>query len=78
MTSRGQNTNYHQKYLFRVRLVRGESMYGSPGKKSFWKKPGNKNIGKKSEFSEVLGKNVTGNNVLCFGFLGARTKVLEN
>ncbi len=59
MTSRGQNTNYHQKYLFRVRLVRGESMYESPGKKSFWKKPGNKNIGKKSEFSEVLGKNVT-------------------
>jgi len=41
------------------------------GKKSFWnKKPGNKNFGKKSEFSQVLGKNVSGNKVLCFGFLG--------
>ena len=42
-----------------------------PGKKKFLgKKPGNKNFGKKSEFSEVLGKNVTGNKVLYFGFLG--------
>jgi len=34
------------------------------------KKPGNKNFGKKSAFSQVLGKNVTGNKVMCFGFLG--------
>ena len=38
--------------------------------KSFWKKkPRNKNFGKKSEFYQVLGKNVTGNKVMCFGFL---------
>ena len=36
-----------------------------PGKKVSEKKPGNKNFGKKSEFSQVLGKNVTGNKVLC-------------
>jgi len=41
-----------------------------PGKKVSGKKPGNKIFGKKSEFSQVLGKNVTGNKVLCFGFLG--------
>ena len=41
-----------------------------PGKKVSEKKPGNKNFGKKSEFSQVFGKNVTGNKVLCFGFLG--------
>ena len=29
-----------------------------------------KTLEKKSEFSQVLGKNVTGNKVLCFGFLG--------
>jgi len=28
------------------------------------KRPGNKNFGKKSKFSEVLGQNVTGNKVL--------------
>jgi len=39
-------------------------------KKFLEKKPGNKNFGKKSEFSQVLGKNVIGNKVLCFGFLG--------
>ena len=39
-------------------------------KKCLEKKPGNKNFGKKSEFSQVLEKNVTGNKVLCFGFLG--------
>ena len=36
-------------------------------KKFLKKKPGNKNSG---EFSQVLGKNVTGNKVQCFGFLG--------
>ena len=41
-----------------------------PGKKFLEKKPGNKNFGKKSEFYQVLGKNVTVNKVLCFGFLG--------
>ena len=46
-----------------------ESMEESPGKKVSEKKPGNKNFGKKSEFYQVLGKNVTGNKVLCFGFL---------
>ena len=40
------------------------------GKKFLKKKPGNKNFGKKSEFSQVLRKNVTGNKVQCFGFLG--------
>jgi len=39
------------------------------GKKCLEKKPGNKNFGKKSEYSQVLGKNVTGNKVLCFEFL---------
>jgi len=39
-------------------------------KKFLEKKPGNKNFGKKSEFYQVLGKNVTVNKVLCFGFLG--------
>ena len=39
-----------------------ESMHESPGKKV----SGNKNLGKKSEFSQFLGKNVTGNKVLCF------------
>ena len=39
-------------------------------KKFLEKKPGNKNFAKKSEFSQVLGKNVIGNKVLCFGFLG--------
>jgi len=39
-------------------------------KKFLKKKPGNKYFGKKSEFYQVLGKNVTGNKVLCFGFLG--------
>jgi len=29
-----------------------------------------KTLEKKSEFYQVLGKNVTGNKVLCFGFLG--------
>jgi len=41
-----------------------------PGKKFLEKKPGNKNFGKMSEFSQVLGKNITGNKVLCFRFLG--------
>ena len=41
-----------------------------PGKKVSEKKPGNKNYRKKCEISQVLGKNVTGNKVLCFGFLG--------
>jgi len=45
-------------------------MEESPGKKVSEKKPGNKNFEKKSEFYQVLGKNVTGNKVLCFGFLG--------
>jgi len=31
-----------------------------PGKKVSGKKPGNKNFRKKSEFYQVLGKNVTG------------------
>ena len=39
------------------------------GKKFQEKKPGNKNSGKKFEFSEVLGKNVIGIKVLCFRFL---------
>ena len=34
------------------------------------KKPGNKNIDKKSQFSEVLEQNVTENKVLSFRFLG--------
>ena len=42
----------------------------SQEKKFLERKPGNKNFEKKSEFSQVLGKNVTGNKVLCFGFLG--------
>ena len=33
-------------------------------------KPGNKNFDKKSQFSEVLGRNVAGNKVLSFSFLG--------
>ena len=38
--------------------------------KSFWKKHLEiKTLEKKSEFSHVLGNNVTGNTVLCFGFL---------
>ena len=41
-----------------------------PGKKVSGKKLGNKNFRKKFEFYQVLGKNVTGNKVLCFGFLG--------
>ena len=42
------------------------------GKKSVWKKKNLeiKTLGKKSEFFKVLGKNVTRNKVLCFGFLG--------
>jgi len=33
--------------------------------KNLWKKkPGNRNVGTKSQFSEVLGQNVTGNKVL--------------
>ena len=36
------------------------------GKKVFGKKPGNKNFVKKSQISEVLGQNVTGNKVLSF------------
>ena len=40
------------------------------GKKVSGKKPGNKNFGKKVWIFSVLGKNVTGNKVLCFGFLG--------
>ena len=39
-------------------------------KKFLGKKTWKKNFGKKSEFSQVLGKNITGNKVLCFGFLG--------
>ena len=38
--------------------------------KKFLKKPRNNNFGLKSEFSQLLGKNVTGNKVLFFGFLG--------
>ena len=34
------------------------------------KKPGIKNFGKNSQFSEILGQNVTGNTVLSFRFLG--------
>ena len=34
------------------------------------KKPGIKNFGKNSQFSEILGQNVTGNKVLSFRFLG--------
>ena len=45
-------------------LPSSESMEESPGKKVSEKKPGNKNFGKKSEFYQVLGKNVTGNKVL--------------
>jgi len=41
-----------------------------PRKKVSGKKPGNKNFEKKSEFYQVLGKNVTGTKVLFFGFLG--------
>ena len=46
-----------------------------PGKKVSGKKPGNKNFGKKSEFSQVPAKKVTGNKVLCFGFLGLFSKI---
>ena len=39
--------------------------------KSFWKKNLEiKTLEKKSEFYQVLEKNVTGNKVVCFGFLG--------
>ena len=38
-------------------------MKESHRKKGFLrKKPGNKNVGKKSQFYEVLGQHVTGNN----------------
>jgi len=41
-----------------------------PGKKFLEKKPGNKNFGKKVRILSILEKNVTGNKVLCFEFLG--------
>ena len=41
-----------------------------PGKKVSAKKPGNKNLGKKSEFFQVLGKNDTENKILSFRWLG--------
>ena len=45
-------------------------------KKQFLKKkPGNKNLGKKSKFPEVLGQNVTGNKVLSFRFLELFPKI---
>ena len=50
------------------RLV--ESMKENPGKKVSGKKTWKKKLRKKSEFNQVLGKNVTGNKALRFGFLG--------
>jgi len=41
-----------------------------PGKKVSGKKPGNNNFGIKVRIFSSLRKNVTGNKVLCFGFLG--------
>ena len=38
-------------------------------KKFLEKNPEIKTLEKKSEFYQVLGKNVSGNKVLCFGFL---------
>ena len=41
-----------------------------PGKKVSGKKPGNKNFGKKVWIWSSPWKNITGNKVLWFGFLG--------
>ena len=49
---------------------RGIYVRKSREKKFLEQKSGHKNFGKKSEFYQVLGKNFTGNKVLCFGFLG--------
>ena len=46
------------------------------GKKVSGKKPRNKKFGKKSQFSEVLGQNVTGNIVLSFRLLGFFPKII--
>jgi len=54
----------HLQYISRIYVRKSRE-------KSFWKKNLEiKTLGKKSEFSPVLGKNVTGNKVPCFGFLG--------
>ena len=45
-------------------------------KKFLEKKPVIKTLEKKSKFYQVLGKNVTGNKVLCFGFLGLFPKIV--
>jgi len=51
--------------------VLNEFMQESHRKKKFLEKiPGNKNFGKNSQFSEVLGQNDTGNKVLSLRFLG--------
>ena len=49
-----------EKYSTLVRIYIRKSQ-----EKNLWKKkPGNRNVGTKSQFSEVLGQNVTGNKVL--------------
>ena len=45
-------------------------MESGQGKKFLEKNLEIKTLGKKSEFAQVIGKNVTGNKTLCFGFLG--------
>ena len=46
-------------------------IYVRKSKKSFWEKNLEiKTLEKKSEFSQVLEKNVIGNKVLCFKFMG--------
>ena len=56
---------YHSTLEVAVRIY----VRKSKGKKDSEKKPGNKNFGKVSKFSKVLGQNVTGNKVLRFRFV---------
>ena len=65
MNSKHSNCAVHTVHCTQTNLCKKVS-----GKKIYGKKSGNENFGKKSVFSQVLGKNVTGNKVLCFGFLG--------
>ena len=51
-------------------LIQGIYVRKSREKKLLEKNLEIKTLEKKSEFYQVLGKNVTGNKVLCFGFLG--------
>ena len=61
----------HQKWDLEGGGVKLNLCRKVPGKKVSGKKQLEiKILEKKSEFYQVLGKNVTGNNVLCFGFLG--------